>query len=196
LEETEEDVTALKEAVEAVERGEVKKVHLSQHELSNRKKFVQETFQFLKKVKDDLNSQHTLGKIERDKREKLALNQRRADKISKFEEAVEKDNQAFIDNQMQVQQTIIKNQDKTLDEISEATGKLKEVGHTIDQAITRQAGMIDDIGHKIDTADSRLKQSARKVQELLESTKDSTQWCIIIFLFLVLIGLLVAVFYV
>lgn len=52
-----------------VERGEVKKVHLSQHELSNRKKFVQETFQFLKKVKDDLNSQHTLGKIERDKRE-------------------------------------------------------------------------------------------------------------------------------
>lgn len=83
-----------------------------------------------------------------------------------------------------------------MDEIKEGVGTLKEMGWAIDSSIKRQDVIIEEIDKKVDTADSRLKRSVRKVEELLNKTNDSTQMCVIVFLILALIGLLVAVFYI
>jgi len=56
--------------------------------------------------------------------------------------------------------------------------------------------LIGDIEHEADKAESGLKGAVRKVNNLLDSTKDGTQIGIIVLLILVLVGLVVLVIYI
>jgi len=83
-----------------------------------------------------------------------------------------------------------------LDTLSVTVGRLKDMGSTIGSTIQETTSLVEELNVEVDKTDSGIRGAMNRVNKLLDSTKDSTQWCIIIFLILVLIGLIVLIFYI
>jgi len=166
-------------------------------ELENRKAIVAKLKKEIKSVKDDLQSTKTRGKMENDQRTLLISQKPKGDRFAKLEEAIVKDNDAFLDNEHKKQQQIMQKQDETLlPVLQSAVGNLKEIGTTIDSTLKEHERLIDDIDKEANKADSGLRSAVRKVNELLDKTNDKIQWTVIIVLIVVLVGLAVLVYYV
>jgi len=159
-----------------------------------RKAFIQTTKQKIQVIKDDMQSPKAKSKMDRDQRE--VLMPKKSDTRAKLQAELERDNQAFVEGQQSRQVQIVKEQDQHLDVLNRTVGTLREMGSQMDRTIKEHEVIIDDLDKQATRTDNRLKGAIKKVNELIDSTKDSTQWCIIIVLILVLVGLLVLVFYI
>jgi len=189
------DITDLEETVGIVENNQAK-FKIDNHELQTRKDFIQSTKSKIQLIKEDLQSTRTRGKMENDQKNTLVSSKRTSDKFSRLQNELEKDNTDFIGAQTQRQEFIIKEQDEHLDTLSMTVGRLKDMGSTIGNTIQETTGLVEELNVEVDKTDSGIRGAVNKVNKLLESTKDSTQWCIIIFLVLVLVGLIVVIFYI
>jgi len=188
------DMNDLEETVRIVESNKTK-FKIDDSEVQSRKDFIQETKNKVTAIKDALQDTSTKGKMEKDQREVL-LKKKPSDKFSKMEKAIEDDNEDFIKNQQSQQLQIMKKQDDDLTRLSHTVENLKEIGSTITTTLEEQTDLIVDLETEVDKADSGLKGAIRGVNKLIDSTKDSTQWCVIIILILALVGLIILVFYV
>jgi len=159
---------------------------------------VLETKRKIQVIKDDMQSPSTKGKLETDQKSALVSQRQGAPrgKYAKLEESIQQDNEEYMRGQHQQQEMIMRRQDQGLVELQETVGDLKEIGSTIGTTLETHNQMIDEVDTKVDKADSGLKGAIKKVNDLIDSTNDSTQWCIIVVLILVLVGLIVAVFYI
>jgi len=189
------DVTDLEETVSVVETNKAK-FKIEEPEIMTRKAFIQSTKQKIQVIKDDMQSTKTKSKMDRDQREILMPKKSSSDRQAKLQSALEQDNQAFVEGQQTRQLQIVKEQDQHLDVLNRTVGTLREMGSQMDRTIKEHEVIIEDLDKEATRTDSRLKGAIKKVNELIDSTKDSTQWCIIIVLILVLVGLLVLVFYI
>jgi len=188
------DLNDLEETISVVQNNQ-NKFRLDGSEIENRRGFVAETKKKIQQIKDDLGSTKTKGKVDKDSREVLMATKAPA-KTDKLTEAIVEDNQQFINGQQQRMQLIEKEQDKKMDIIKENVVKLKEIGHTIGSTLEEHDELLGQIDTEVSSADKGLKGAIKQVSQLLDRTKDSTQWGIIILLILALVGLLVLVFYV
>jgi len=190
----ESDLGDLEETISVVERDKTR-FRIDDYEINNRKSFVIATKKRFQSIKDDMGSIKTKGKMEKDSRLVL-IPTKNEGKFSKYEEAIRQDNEDFIQDQHAKQQMIFERQDKGLDKLGESVGKIKTIASTIGNELEEQNKLIGDIEHETDKAESGLKNAVRKVNNLLDSTKDGTQIGIIVFLILLLVGLVVLVFYI
>jgi len=191
------DITDLEETVGIVENNQVK-FKIDNQELHTRKDFIQSTKSKIQLIKEDLQSTRTRGKMENDQKNTLVSGSTRnsSDKFSRLQNELEKDNTDFIGAQTQRQELIIREQDEHLDTLSMTVGRLKDMGSTIGNTIQETTGLVEDLNVEVDKTDSGIRGAVNKVNKLLDSTKDSTQWCIIIFLVLALVALIVVIFYI
>jgi len=143
-----------------------------------------------------MQNTRTRGKMENDQRNMLVQKRSSSDKFSRLQNELEKDNDDFVQGQSQRQEHIIKEQDDHLDTLSVTVGRLKDMGSTIGSTIQETTSLVEELNVEVDKTDSGIRGAMNRVNKLLDSTKDSTQWCIIIFLILVLIGLIVLIFYI
>jgi len=190
------DLTDLEETISIVESNK-SKFKIDDAELRSRKGFIAEIRRKTAAMKDDLNSAKTKGILERDQRE-LLMKQKSGptgDKFSRLEAAIEHDNDDYIQNQQQRQDQIYRQQDQDLTQLSHTITNLKKIGEDIGSALKEHDGLIIDIEEGVGKADTGLKGAIKKVNDLIDSTRDSTQWCIIITLILVLVGLAFLVYY-
>jgi len=188
------DLADLEETVRVVESNR-SKFKIEESEISTRKGFIQSTKQRVSVIKDELNSARTRGKIDRDQRELLSATKKPVqDRYSKVQQALEQDNEDYIEGSKQRQQQIIQQQDKNVDVLLTTVTTLKEIGNQIDKTIKDQEVLIDDLDRDVTRVDSGFRGAIQKVNKLIDSTKDSTQWCIIAFLAVILVALLALVF--
>jgi len=193
------DLQDLEETIGIVESNR-QKFRLEQAEVDSRKKFISETQYIIKKMKEELNNTQTKGKMENDQRSELMKNKGSSrdvpDRFAALDDAIKNDNDAFIRNQAQVQDQIIRQQDTDLDDLSNVVGVLGQMGTSIHSELEQQSRILDDLEAGVDNTSGRLNAVMRRVNKLLESTSDRVQWCVIVVLVLVLIGLVIVVFYV
>jgi len=194
------DLQDLEETIGIVESNR-QKFRLEQAEVDSRKKFISETQYIIKKMKEELNNTQTKGKMENDQKSELMRNNKGStrdvpDRFSGLDEAIKSDNDAYIRNQAQVQDQIIRQQDTDLDDLSNVVGVLGQIGTSIHSELEQQSRILDDLEAGVDNTSGRLNSVMRRVNKLLESTSDRVQWCLIIVLTLILIGLVIVVFYV
>jgi len=189
------DITDLEETVGIVENNQAK-FKIDNQELQTRKEFIQSTKSKIQIIKEDMQSTRSRGKMENDQRNLLVTGRNSTDKFSRLQGELEKDNEDFVQGQSQRQEQIIREQDDHLDTLSVTVGRLREMGGTIGNTIQETTSLVEELNVEVDKTDSGIKGAMNRVNKLLDSTKDSTQWCIIIFLILVLVGLIVVIFYI
>jgi len=195
------DLQDLEETIGIVENNR-QKFRLEQAEVDSRKKFISETQYIIKKMKEELNTTQTKGKIDNDNRDTLMNKPNKTssrdvpDRFSALDDAIKNDNDAFIRNQAQAQDQMIRQQDNDLEDLSQVVGVLGEMGTSIHTELEQQTRILDDLDAGVDNTSGRLNAVVRRVNKLLESTSDRVQWCLIIVLTLILIGLVIIVFYV
>jgi len=191
------DLQDLEETIGIVE-GNRQRFKLDIGEVESRKAFITETKATIKKMKDDLNNVTTKGKIENDNRSVL-MGSKKVQERGKFDgihDAIREDNDNFINNsQRQLQQTMDA-QDEDLDAVGQSVVRLKEMGQTINTELNQQSLILDEMDSQVDKTSGRLNNVVRRLNKLLESTSDRVQWCVVIVLILILIGLIIVVFYV
>jgi len=193
------DLQDLEETIGIVE-GNRQRFKLDIAEVESRKAFITETKATIKKMKYDLNNAATKGKMENDVRSSLMTSSKKnpqdGGKFDGLHKAIIEDNDQYINNsRTQLQQTMDA-QDEDLEAISRATGNLKEIGITINEELKLQGHMLEEMDQEVDKTNTRLNNVLKRLNKLIDSTSDRVQWCMVIVLFLILIGLVVIVFYV
>jgi len=194
------DIQDLEETIGIVE-GNRQRFKLEASEVESRKAFITETKATIKKMKDDLNNATTKGKMENDARNTLMDTQKRKNnqvqgQFDGLQRAIMEDNDNYINNSHQQMQATMAAQDEDLDAISRATGTLKEMGVTINDELHRQQLILEEMDTEVDKTNSRLNNVMKRLNKLIDSTSDRVQWCLVIVLTLILIGLVIIVFYV
>jgi chromosome segregation ATPase len=193
------DLQDLEETIGIVE-GNRQRFKLDASEVESRKGFITETKATIKKMKDDLNNAATKGKMENDARSTLMNTTRKSPsdngKFDGLHKAIIEDNDQYINNSRQQIQQTMDAQDEDLEAISRATGNLKEIGITINDELKLQGHMLEEMDTEVDKTNSRLNNTLKRLNKLIDSTSDRVQWCMVIVLTLILIGLIVIVFYV
>jgi len=190
------DIQDLEETIGIVE-GNRQRFKLDQAEVESRKKFIQETKSTIKKMKDDLNSASAKGKVDNDQRQTLMQNKPPKDSTDRFaglQNAYQQDNDRFVNDHQSQQMQIMRQQDDDLEGIAETVTTLGQMGKAINSELSAHAIILDDMGSKVDHTDGRLTATIRRVNKLIESTSDRVQWCLVIVLTLMLIGLVIIVF--
>jgi len=194
------DLQDLEETIGIVENNR-QKFRLEQAEVDSRKKFISETQYIIKKMKEELNSAQTKGKMDNDQRDSLMKSNKGghrdpSDRFAGLDDAIRSDNDAFLNNQSQMQDQIMRRQDDDLDAIGAVVTTLGEMGQSIHTELDLQNRMLGDLEAGVDSTSGRLTAVMRRVNKLLESTSDRVQMCIVIVLVLILVGLIIIVFYV
>eukprot|EP00026_Physarum_polycephalum_P014827 Phypoly_transcript_15386.p1 GENE.Phypoly_transcript_15386~~Phypoly_transcript_15386.p1 ORF type:complete len:256 (+),score=30.40 Phypoly_transcript_15386:127-894(+) len=195
------DLQDLEETIGIVENNR-QKFRLEQAEVDSRKKFISETQYIIKKMKEELNNAQAKGKMDNDNRDALmkktggTTRDSSRDKFAGLDNAIQQDNDAFIRDQHQLQDQIMKDQDDQLDQLGDVVGVIGQMGNSIYSELNTQSRILGDLEAGVDDTQGRLTSVMRRVNKLLESTSDRVQWCVVIVLTLILIGLVIIVFYV
>jgi len=117
-------------------------------------------------------------------------------KYAGLDQAIEHDNDEFIQDHHMQQQQIMNDQDKDLEALSYTVTTLGQMGQAINTELGQQASMLDDLGEGVDRTSGRLSNVLKRLNKLIDSANDRVQWCLIIALVLILVGLIIVVFYV
>jgi syntaxin 6 len=193
------DLQDLEETIGIVE-GNRQRFKLDVAEVESRKAFITETKATIKKMKDDLNNATTKGKMENDARSTLMGSKKpQTQEQGKFDglhKAIVEDNDQYINNSRQQMQATMDSQDQDLDAISRGAATLKEMGVTINNELLTQQRILEEMDSEVDKTNSRLNNMLKRLNKLIDSTSDRVQWCLVIVLTLILIGLVIIVFYV
>eukprot|EP01113_Clastostelium_recurvatum_P004739 TRINITY_DN1208_c0_g1_i2.p1 TRINITY_DN1208_c0_g1~~TRINITY_DN1208_c0_g1_i2.p1 ORF type:complete len:251 (-),score=44.44 TRINITY_DN1208_c0_g1_i2:72-824(-) len=190
------DLQDLDDTISIVESNR-QKFKLEQQEVENRKKFINDTKSTIKRMKEDLQAASTKGKQEHDKREALMGSRKGAGgRFDALDQAIISDNQDYIDDQASRQQQLMHDQDQDLTQLSNTVSTLGQMGQAISSELSVQSRILDNLTAKVDDTSGRLSGVMRRLNKLIESASDRTQWCIIGVLAVLLIGLIILVFYV
>lgn len=140
-------------------------------------------------MRDTYTSRETQGKLESDQRKELSS--RAASEISssaRQNNAYHESNAAYMDDQKQQQKTIIRQQDESLNKMSNSLDRLQTMANEIDTELEAQNVIINDIDNKVDEVQGKMNQAIKGVETLLK-TKDRCQLCTIAVLVIIfLIG--------
>ncbi|KAJ3446083.1 hypothetical protein M0812_08618 [Anaeramoeba flamelloides] len=169
---------------------------IDQEELSKRKKFLKKSKDEIMTIQEKMQNPKLLGKINNDKKKHLlkkSKKRKQDNKYHKLDEAIEMDNQRFIDEENKQQELIEREQDDELDAIHGTITRVKEMGNVIGEEIDEHNKMLEDLSDDMDTAKGKLKSAMRKSKKLLNS-KDRGKMCTIFILIIVLVVLLIVVF--
>jgi|Transcript_45894 hypothetical protein len=173
------DITATIDMVEE-HRG---KFEIDDSEIKKRKDFVKASQRSVQDIKDNINSRQALGKIDADRR------QANSNRDSERSQEVVRENEAFLSRQRQDQQQIMQHQDEALTALSDSVKRLGDTAQTINVELQDQQRMLEELEEDIDKETENLNFVMKKVGRLLK-TSDHKQLCVIIALFLLMLGLL------
>lgn len=175
----------LKATVDMADRNREKFKHISDTELAQRKRFVDEMLKEIAEVKTNMESQAVRRKMEDD--------ENRAKYVEPT--AIERENANFVREQKGATQQILKDQDVQLTHLGDAVDRLHGVGSTINAELKEQNSKLDDLQRDMEEAESKMTFVMSKLQKLLK-TKDGCQIWTIVILAVVLIILVALVIFV
>jgi len=160
-----EDVEDLDLTITSVESGK-SKVKLDKTEISNRKAIVQYIKQTINTISNDI--QQSEARIEKAKREALVTPPTKVQsaKSKIVQQEIDQKNQHFVDQQLQLQQKMVKEQDKLLDSLKQTTQTLYAMGMQMSSTIKEQEPIIEDLHRRVDKENSKLIAANKQVTKL------------------------------
>ncbi|PRP81863.1 integral membrane sensor hybrid histidine kinase [Planoprotostelium fungivorum] len=165
-------------------------------EVDSRRSFVEKCKQEVANIRKEVNSSRARDIIQADARNSLIPGSGRANNTltERIQEAVNQDNQDFIDQQQQQIQDTFKDQDQKLAQVGAVVVNLRELAANIHTEIDTQKVMLDDLTEEVDQADRELKGVVGAVNRMIDATSDTKQLIIIAVLIAVLVLLLIFIF--
>ncbi|KAG8041611.1 hypothetical protein G9C98_002904 [Cotesia typhae] len=112
-------------------------------------------------------------------------------KYSKLENELDSPSRQFLEDTLQQQGQMIRQQDDQLDLIGESIGTLKTVSRQINSELDEQAVMLDDFGNEMEVTDSKLDATMKKMAKVLHMSNDRRQWVAIGVLTAILVLLII-----
>merc|ERR1719450_1769338 len=77
--------------------------------------------------------------------------------------------------QLEQQQELLRQQDETMDLMSDSMGNIRNMSEHISNELDEQAVMLDDFGAEIEHADSRVDATMKKMAKVLHLSDDFTR---------------------
>ncbi|XP_034942266.1 syntaxin-6 isoform X2 [Chelonus insularis] len=190
------DLEDLEDTICIVEKNPTK-FKIDNKELSFRKAFIDHTREEVKVMKDKMNLSRGRDR-DRTARQPLldnsptrALINHGTTKYIKLENEVDSPSRQFLEDTLQQQNQMIRQQDDQLDMIGESIGTLKTVSRQINSELDEQAVMLDDFGNEMEVTDSKLDATMKKMAKVLHMSNDRRQWVAIGILTAILVLLII-----
>ena len=179
-------------AVDMAERNRDKFQHISDNELNQRKKFVNDMQRSIDEIKNAMDNDRVRRKIEDDEiRSKAAQNDQALGAIS----SRQIDNTTFVNDQRNRTQQMISQQDQNIGTLETAVDRLHIAGTTINEELKLQNKLLDDLENDMDDAGNKMSFVQAKLSKLLK-TKDGCQIWTIVALGVILVVLVALVIFV
>lgn len=94
--------------------------------------------------------------------------------------SINQENNRFVKDQRLQTQQLIREQDKSVEQLGVAVDRLGEIGKTINTEVKEQAVLLDKLEEEVDEASSKMNAVEAALSKLLK-TKDSCQiWTVVI----------------
>ncbi|XP_051161965.1 syntaxin-6 [Leptopilina boulardi] len=191
------DLEDLEDTICIVEKNP-SKFKIDNKELAIRRRFIEETRDEVKIMKDKMNLSRGRDR-DRTARQPLLDNNSPArvpvshntTKYSKLENEMDSPNRQFLDTTMHQQHIMLRQQDEQLDMIGDSIDTLKTVSRQINTELDEQTVMLDDFGNELEVTDSKLDATMKKMSKVLHMSNDRRQWVAIGVLTAILIVLIV-----
>jgi len=210
------DLQDLGETVVVVEKNRAR-FRIDDAELASRKLFLQKTRETLQRIQHELVSPETKGRAAANARAvrfsalcrarhshsplpplpplQLLLKKReggQGSRYAKLDEVIAQENARFIEGQEQMQAQIMREQDAELEVLGQSVRKLGDMGRQIGDEIQLQGQMIEELSDNVDRTTTRIDAAKRKINTLINQSKDKCMTALIIILILTLVGIVLA----
>ncbi|MBN3302024.1 STX6 protein, partial [Amia calva] len=195
LEDLQETICILSAIVESNPR----KFRLEEHELQERREFVDRTREAVQEMKEQLSSPAAVAQTERRTRQALlGVPGPRAglqlDRYSTLDQNLGSANSRFIDDQQAEQQLIIQDQDEQLELVSGSIRVLKNMSGRIGDELDEQSLMLGEFSEEMEQTSSRMDSVLKKMEKVSHMTSSRRQWCAIGVLGVIVIVVLILIF--
>jgi len=179
------DLEDLDETISIVELNP-QKFYITDSELELRKQFIMQTRLSVQSVVNELNDPST--KVKADKIFRKSLMENSLNKSNSRTNLLEKnkskykyenENAAFIEDQQQRQQMIIRDQDEQLNLVAGSVGVLKDMSRSIGNELDEQAVILNNLGNDIESTQNKMDAVLRKMAKVTHMSNDRRQWCAI-----------------
>jgi chromosome segregation ATPase len=170
---------------------------MDQKELQNRQQFVTDTRAVVEEIKRDVNGETMKAKMQSNQRQALLGAsghqgpKKAQNRYAKMENELKQGNQGFIDDQIQRQQQIMREQDQDLGKVSHSLHVLGQMGEEIGNELDDQNRMLDDLSHHMEHTDSRLTSLINRVDKISKKAGDKCQIATIVVLVIILVIVIV-----
>ncbi|XP_044587528.1 syntaxin-6 isoform X2 [Cotesia glomerata] len=190
------DLEDLEDTICIVEKNP-NKFKIDNKELNFRRAFIDHTRDEVKIMKDKMNLSRGRDRDRTARQPLLDNSPARAPvnhgttKYSKLENELDSPSRQFLEDTLQQQGQMIRQQDDQLDLIGESIGTLKTVSRQINSELDEQAVMLDDFGNEMEVTDSKLDATMKKMAKVLHMSNDRRQWVAIGVLTAILVLLII-----
>ncbi|KAG2383219.1 hypothetical protein C9374_004556 [Naegleria lovaniensis] len=117
-------------------------------------------------------------------------------RYSRLEESYIKDNQRFIDEQLQIQDTVKRNQDEQMDKMTTTVQRVGQIAVDIGNELDEHKRELEEMENHVEKTKGLLERTNKRLQTLLNNTSDKWKIIIIVVLLLIVLGLIAVVIFV
>jgi syntaxin 6 len=191
------DLEDLEDTVQIVEKNPTK-FRIDGAELAVRKGFIENTRDEVGQMKEKI-SRPSSSKNDRLSVQSLTVGQPSGGggggltKYSRLSSETDSPHKEFIIG-MEQQEQIIRQQDETLEIMTDSMGNIRSMSQHVSNELDEQAVMLDEFGAEIEHADSKLDATMKKMAKVLHLSDDRRQWMAIGALSSAMVVVLVLIF--
>ena len=140
-------------------------------------------------MKDAFGGRETAVKMDGDARRELHSRQSaEVNNEAQRQNTYNMANRDFLNDQAQQQSTIRRNQDVSLDKMSDSLDRLGQMAKAIDSELQEQDKIIDDVDKNIDEVQGRMDAAIKSVEKLLKTKSKCQMATIAVLVIIVVIG--------
>ena len=132
--------------------------------------------------------------MKNDKKQQQKRRGARGGRYAKLDEAIAEENSKFIEGQDAAQLQILARQDAELDALGRSVAVLGDMGKTMGAELAAHGQMLEDLDDEVTRTDTRLSAARRKVDSLVQKSKDNCMTILIWVLLAVLAVLIILIF--
>eukprot|EP00243_Klebsormidium_subtile_P000576 TRINITY_DN10998_c0_g1_i1.p2 TRINITY_DN10998_c0_g1~~TRINITY_DN10998_c0_g1_i1.p2 ORF type:complete len:243 (-),score=66.85 TRINITY_DN10998_c0_g1_i1:180-908(-) len=116
------------------------------------------------------------------------------DVSSRLQGAISRENDAFLNNESDRQQLLMREQDEDLDELERGIANIGNIGKAIHDELSEQDLIMDELDKDMTSTSSRLDFVQKKMANVIKKAGVKGQICMIVFLLVLFIVLVILVF--
>ena len=182
----------LERTVQIVEK-QPKQFGITTKELQNRRQFISQTKNNVENIKREISSRKN-RRVKEDRKALLSGSDYEPPAQSAYQKQVIKNNQDFIDSQLQLQQTVRQQQDTNIDRAIEATERIHGIVVDIGDELDQQNHELNEFEGEVEQTANLLRRTSHRLEKLMSVGGDVGKIVCIIALVIIIGVILVLLF--